>query len=1044
MTIARAQLQAEELLSGAASSAAISIGAMADAISLCSITNERGVGEVLRLVRNGKLTEAEKAIADISTALSKQTELLFKRAEEFKSSLPTGPEIASPLENLVTSAQNEAKKRLDRFEKILNGKVDGCEELIDQLMLRSLPLMTPFDQARGWLQHIETLLNNLYATMVKPLQECEELLNAVNRMCKGICETGKSTAKELIGRIDQVMSRLNETVESRIRSFDQIQERLLEHITTLRRSVRAFSIGGGDDFLAGIQEAMKDVAKLLVQKVKGFLKDTNQKWDKAKQVLDVPQTICDKVCELVKTDVTSPILEGLSTIRKQIGRALLLVSGPIAEVDKALSDIRKLVVDAIDKVRAILHDAAVFAKSKIVLAMASSQTVIEYLLNPLVEKLSKPINELEELKTSGLNPPIVELRKRVETFAEELKRVVYQELRKIVIDPEKAREVLNRIIGEKALADEAKKKLPQIESALTRIVNAKTVGDHATKLKEMIEVGDVQEQIKGWKKEIENIRKATSTVQDAAAKIEHAAKGIVINLKSESEKYTSVVTRAARAVAKRDVFAIANSGLELHRAFGEPPRVPGLEFNRKQISYHFSRIKNAIDTTPMGALLDRAGDQLKGLGLRLPTDSFEESFKSALREKLDIGQLFPDFAGLKLSDLFPNTNLGSLNNDHVRVKHEFDAKSRTAAVLATIDYPLASEATLVDAGILTIVLRDGRLRAKSRLETSNGAVKREVQGSISAHWEIRFNGSSFATFMDTSLDFDASGKFKFNLQPEKMKLNGVLGFIAEKLRSLMPDDGDTVRYIRDALGLPRGVEVNIFIPVPDSQGGTSGFSGLSLGANFMIALGEITNIADPAQIKEAVKNFEVGVGFSLAKRNKPFMVTAFILGGCGHLELGLSYRPMRKQLRAFVDVSISASASLAFSVAGVSGGVYASLGIVFRYEIATGMQPNLVFSARLMIWGEVDVWGIVSASISIELRLAYVSSRKQLVAAGRLRIRIKICWCFTIKVSVGFTIPAGVSESEMGMQSMLPEGALRGLAIARLRDSIDHAVALSV
>ncbi len=526
------------------------------------------------------------------------------------------------------------------------------------------------------------------------------------------------------------------------------------------------------------------------------------------------------------------------------------------------------------------------------------------------------------------------------------------------------------------------------------------------------------------------LRDGRLAATEAVERLRGEAQAACASVRGAAAACGTALARSARALEKRDVFALADGALSLHRAFGNPPRVPGLDFNRDQIGYHFDRIRSDLRTTPMGALLDRAGGQLKGISLRLPTEGFGDSFVPALRDQLDIGKIFPDIAGLKLSDLLPGVDLSRLSSEHVRVKHEFDPKTRTAAVFADIDYPISGERPLVKGDVLSIVLRGARLRARTRVETVDGVVRREAEGSLSADWLVKFGGADFVEFRETTLRFDASGKTKFDLRPEKLKLCGLLGFVSEKLKSLMPD-GEVVRYLRDATGLPRGVEVNIDLPIPDVQGGTTGFSGLRLGARFALMMGEVASLLDPEGIKKALSEFEIGVGFSLAKPDRPFNLSAFILGGAGHLDIGIRYRPMQKMVRAYVDVSMNASASLAFAVAGVTGGVYAYLGIVFRYEGGTGMSPQLVFAARLLITGEVDVWGIVSASISIELRLAYIASRKKLAAAGRLKIRIKICWCFTIKISVGFRIPSDVSEAEMGMQALGGDnfGSRRSLAL---------------
>jgi hypothetical protein len=191
-----------------------------------------------------------------------------------------------------------------------------------------------------------------------------------------------------------------------------------------------------------------------------------------------------------------------------------------------------------------------------------------------------------------------------------------------------------------------------------------------------------------------------------------------------------------------------------------------------------------------------------------------------------------------------------------------------------------------------------------------------------------------------------------------------------------------------------------------------------MGARFLLQLG--------ATPKDLINDFELGVGFSLAKREKPFNISAFILGGAGHLDMYAAYLPFRPRLSATVDLSINASASLAISFAGITGGVYAYLGINLNFTAAIGGPSRFVIDARLMFQGVVDIWGIVSASITIEFLLRYNSDERRLVAIGRLRVRIKICWCFTISINMQVTLPPGASAG--------PDSA--SLAPAHLRNDL--------
>jgi hypothetical protein len=97
-----------------------------------------------------------------------------------------------------------------------------------------------------------------------------------------------------------------------------------------------------------------------------------------------------------------------------------------------------------------------------------------------------------------------------------------------------------------------------------------------------------------------------------------------------------------------------------------------------------------------------------------------------------------------------------------------------------------------------------------------------------------------------------------------------------------------------------------------------------------------------------------------------------------------------------------ASASLAIAFGPISGGVYAFLGI--RAGFSTG-GPGLNLTAVLLLRGQVNLAGIVSASVCMELSATY--DGHQLTGTGSFSISITICWCFTLNISVGISYPIG-------------------------------------
>jgi hypothetical protein len=256
---------------------------------------------------------------------------------------------------------------------------------------------------------------------------------------------------------------------------------------------------------------------------------------------------------------------------------------------------------------------------------------------------------------------------------------------------------------------------------------------------------------------------------------------------------------------------------------------------------------------------------------------------------------------------------------------------------------------------------------------------------------------SMIVFQDTELSFDDANGLRFNVDPKKIKLSGVLTFISDLLNKFSgKDSGLSFGLLPDG-----GIQSILSLPLPDIQLGAFGISNLHVGA--LLAL----------RLKDARfnNNFSIQLGFNVGRKEAPFALTIFILGGGGFVELESRYAPGSGQLRCTVHLGITVSASLAISLGPIHGGVYVYFGITADLEVAGGAGPGLTIGVMLLIRGEVSILGIVSAAISLLLEAQY--SAGKLIGRGRLSISIKICWCFTLEIEeeVTYTIGGGGGES---------------------------------
>lgn len=442
------------------------------------------------------------------------------------------------------------------------------------------------------------------------------------------------------------------------------------------------------------------------------------------------------------------------------------------------------------------------------------------------------------------------------------------------------------------------------------------------------------------------------------------------------------------------VYAVADPAIRLVRAFGRPPEVPNLNFQRPAVAYFYKEASKVVDITPVLSRVSQASqalDALKPVGIDLPTEKLVERLIPPDLRNFKLSDILPDFAGLQLGSLFSGLRMPRIANDNVRITHGLDAQTGRAWVEAAVDIKTEEPATVFTFGPVSLRLPTAGFQASARFEAQlDQPPRRTVSGRIYGNWELVVAGMKIVIFKDTELRFDDGGGLHFGISPRNVELPGVLAFVSELLSSFAgPDTGFSVGL------LPTGVKAQLILPVPDIQGGTSGISNLTLGMVLMV------QFADP-NFGDA---FTISLSFQLARKEAPFTITVFILGGGGYVDLTTTYAPAKQRLASAIEVGITAGASLAIALGPIHGGVYVFFGVTARFAVdtrpASPRDRGLTFGALIIIGGEVSVLGIVSASITLLLEVLYSAGR--LTGHGRISIKIEICWCFTLEVEEDVT-----------------------------------------
>lgn len=491
-----------------------------------------------------------------------------------------------------------------------------------------------------------------------------------------------------------------------------------------------------------------------------------------------------------------------------------------------------------------------------------------------------------------------------------------------------------------------------------------------------------------------------SRLDDLRAELESAADRIV-------GEATSVYEEAREALESSvlgPVLQEPDRAIRLLRAFGDPPRLPQLDFNRAAAAYLFGDPKDAIDLTPVTAWFDQVGDDLKALGIRLPTDKILDRLIPQDLKNFDFGKLLPDFAGLKLDRLFPKLRTPAALGDAVRLTHGLDKQRQRAWAEAKVNIQLGPKTELFAFGPLTLTLLKAKLDAFVKLETGlDGKVERRSKGEIAGNWQLDFGGQQLVTFRDTALRFDETGHTRFDLSPDRMDLAPALQYLSDLAKQLEYDENGFVFRILERNGLPYGAEALFSIALPPLQYGTSGLIGATIEAGMRL---------------EAYPDFAIALHLNVSRRDSPFIFSVFILGGAGFVECSARYLPFRNSLTADVSIGLSASASLAFAFGPVSGQVAVMLGVSVEFHRQPGQRGGgLNMALTLLILGRVDVAGIITVHLSLLLEARYHDTGR-ITATGTLRISVRISRFFKLTVStrVTYDFKSGKTKSKSDRQ----------------------------
>ncbi|NQX26615.1 hypothetical protein HQQ81_04520 [Microbacteriaceae bacterium VKM Ac-2854] len=249
-------------------------------------------------------------------------------------------------------------------------------------------------------------------------------------------------------------------------------------------------------------------------------------------------------------------------------------------------------------------------------------------------------------------------------------------------------------------------------------------------------------------------------------------------------------------------------------------------------------------------------------------------------------------------------------------------------------------------------------------------------------FELRLIGGAdpFITLSFEKIEFSAVPGSKTDVNvvftaDRGVRFGGPLSFV-ETLREIIPFDGFSDPPYLDVSA--SGIKAGFDLAIPTVAMGVFSLSNIVFSAAF-----EVPFVGE-----------SIAVRFAFSSREDPFRLAVAFFAGGGFFAVVITPNEVRELEAAF---EFGAAIELNFGVA--SGSVSVMAGIYFRLRTENGVTSALLagyFRAR----GEVDVLGLITASIEIYLELSYETSTGKAVGRASISVEVSVCLLsFSVSIS---------------------------------------------
>jgi hypothetical protein len=219
---------------------------------------------------------------------------------------------------------------------------------------------------------------------------------------------------------------------------------------------------------------------------------------------------------------------------------------------------------------------------------------------------------------------------------------------------------------------------------------------------------------------------------------------------------------------------------------------------------------------------------------------------------------------------------------------------------------------------------------------------------------------------------DVNVKFK---EGNGIEFAGPLSFV-NTLKDIIPFDGFSDPPYLDVTA--EGINAGFELAIPDLAVGVFALTNIALGCNLRVPF-----------VDESLET-----SFNFSTRESPFRLQVALFAGGGFFGITITPAGVRVLEAAF---EFGAAISINFGVA--SGGVSIMAGVYFRLEMENG-ETNAQLTGYFRLRGEVDVLGLISASIELYLELTYETASGKAVGRATLTIEVEVLFLsFSVEIS---------------------------------------------